>query len=494
MARNSRYGLVALVTGALALLLGAQAQESGVPRGSVTLAKGAPRPRGRNYYVSPTGSASGDGSIGKPWDLQTALSQPSTVQPGDKIWLRGGTYTGVFNSYLNGDAANPIVVQQYPGERATIDGGNSRGVTILTVAGSHTWFWGFEVTSSYGLRTSNQTGPAPSDVLYGAAIDIDQSNDHPGLRFINLVLHDTRAGFGWWKQAVDSEIYGSLIYYNGWSAPDGVHGHGIYAQNQIGTKRAVDNIVFYQFSHGFHAYGSTKAYLDNFYLEGNTIFMNGEIGADGERNILIGGDGIAHNPQLVSNYLYYGPTGPGSAFKLGYGAPCSNPIVTGNYCANGTQFYCGSMTISGNTFYGGVSFSKNQFAANTFLTSRPTGTQVFVRPNLYEAGRANITVYNWNDLDTVNVGLGSIMTVGDSYEVRNAQNFFGPPVLTGTYDGRPLAIRTSGLVNAQPIGYSAAIPEVTDLKVFVLLRTNSVRRPLLAPTQPARRLQQPARP
>ena len=34
-------------------------------------------------------------------------------------------------------------------------------------------------------------------------------------------------------------------------------------------------------------------------------------------------------------------------------------------------------------------------------TSRPPGTKVFVRPNRYEAGRANITVYNWNLADTV---------------------------------------------------------------------------------------------
>ena len=31
-------------------------------------------------------------SFGNPWDLDTALSQPSSVQPGDVIWLLGGTY------------------------------------------------------------------------------------------------------------------------------------------------------------------------------------------------------------------------------------------------------------------------------------------------------------------------------------------------------------------------------------------------------------------
>ncbi len=76
-----------------------------------------------DFYVSPTASASGTGSIGNPWKLQTALNHPSAVKPGDTIWLRGGTYTGApFTSNLNGTSASPIIVRQYPGERATIDG------------------------------------------------------------------------------------------------------------------------------------------------------------------------------------------------------------------------------------------------------------------------------------------------------------------------------------------------------------------------------------
>src|SRR5512140_467027 len=78
-----------------------------------------------DFYASPTGSTStgpGTGTITNPWSLQTALSQPAAVQPGDTIWLRGGKYTGNFTSYLTGMARAPIVVRQYPGERATLDG------------------------------------------------------------------------------------------------------------------------------------------------------------------------------------------------------------------------------------------------------------------------------------------------------------------------------------------------------------------------------------
>ena len=74
------------------------------------------------FYVAPDGTPSGDGSINKPWNLQTALSQPAAVKPGDVIWVRGGTYVGNFQSSLSGTANSPIVVREFSGERATLDG------------------------------------------------------------------------------------------------------------------------------------------------------------------------------------------------------------------------------------------------------------------------------------------------------------------------------------------------------------------------------------
>jgi hypothetical protein len=47
---------------------------------------------GPQYYAAPSGSSAGDGSIEKPWDLDTALSNAKNIQPGATIWLRGGLY------------------------------------------------------------------------------------------------------------------------------------------------------------------------------------------------------------------------------------------------------------------------------------------------------------------------------------------------------------------------------------------------------------------
>ena len=388
-----------------------------------------------DFYVSPGAASNGDGSLGNPWKLQTAIGFNSPVQPGDTIWVRGGTYAGTYHSYLEGTATSPVIVRTFPGEHAVIDGGNSNRVTIFIVEGSYTWYWGLEIMSSYGHRTSTQAGPAPSDILYGAGIDIYQSGSHPGLKFINLIIHDTRAGFGWWDEATDSEIYGSIIYYNGWQGSDDGHGHGIYGQNPSGsTKKVTDSVVFSNFGEGMQFYASS-VYVNNITLEGNTLLQNG-IGNDYTRNVLVGGDHPAQNPNLISNYLYYGPGGPATGLKLGLsGSMCQNAILTGNYVANRIQTFCSSMTISGNTFYGSIEgFSQAQFPNNNYYSSRPSGVKIFIRPNQYEFGRANITVFNWDGspLGRCRSELGPMRGPGirDPQRARHAWERLSPQVRT----------------------------------------------------------------
>ena len=85
----------------------------------------------------------------------------------------------------------------------------------------------------------------PTDIYRPDGIQVVQSSSTgSGLKFINLVIHDARQGISYWKEAVDSEINGCLIYYNGWQGTDRGHGHGIYTQNHTGTKKMIDNIIF----------------------------------------------------------------------------------------------------------------------------------------------------------------------------------------------------------------------------------------------------------
>jgi hypothetical protein len=397
------------------------------------------------------------------------------VNPGDTIWLRGGTYAGIYTGRLVGTSSSPIVVRQYAGERAIIDGGNSNGAAIFVIQGSYTWYWGFEVMSSNTDRVSTVSGSSPpgSEIPRGEGVMIDQSSPHPGLKFINMIVHDARQGFSFWDQAQDSEIYGCVIYYNGWSAPDGGHGHGIYVQNQTGTRKITDTILFSGFRYGIHAYGSATAYLNNLDIEGNTTFNAGNLGGTA-RNFLLGGEAglVAQNPLVKNNYMYR-LAGGSDDFNMGYNGSCSNSTVTSNYISNGTSLgNCLPVSMTGNTFYGSISgFTQSQYPSNTYYSSRPTGVKVFIRPNAYEAGRANITIYNWDLVGSVNVDLSGILSSGDGYEIRNAHDFFGSPVVTGTYTGATIAIPMTGLSVAAPVGWAAPPPSGPEFGVFVVTAT-----------------------
>ncbi len=441
---------------------------------------------GADFYAAPNASANGTGSFSNPWRLQDALNQPSSVHPGDTIWLRGGTYSGTFVSNLNGTAASPIIVRQYAGELATLDGGSST-TCVLSTRGSYTWFWGFEVMSSDTTRQSSQPGSNPSDIHRGDAIQIWQTQTVPGLKFINLIIHDARQGFSFWQEATDAEINGCLVYYNGWNGTDRGHGHGIYTQNQTGTKHIVDNIIFENFDHGIQGYGSSSAHLINYDIHGNTFSASGEMASPpGGRNLLIGGDSTAQNISVANNFLYYqAAESPDSAFQLGYGAGCSGTTVSTNYVSNNTAFAGGCLptSMTGNTFYGSTSgFPQSSYPNNTYTTTRPTALQVFVRPNAYEAGRANITVFNWPNQSSVSVDLTGVLAPGTGFEVRNAADFLGAPVLAGTYGGGSISLPMTGLSVAAPVGWSSPAATGPEFNVFVLLPASPGGTPTPSPS------------
>jgi hypothetical protein len=428
----------------------------------------------RDLYVSPNGSSSNDGSASRPLDLTKALSPSSPAKAGDTIWLRGGTYRGTYVSDLTGTASAPIIVRQYPGERAIIDTNPSQSDGILA-RGAYTWFWGFEITNSNPNRYSSQTGSWPTDVPRGYGVTARGR----ALKFINMVVHDMANGFGVWIESVDTEVYGSIAYNNGWQAPDRAHGHGIYAQNQSGRMRLTDNILFNQFSHGLHGYGSGAAFLDYITMEGNIAFNNGIISKDGlARELLLGGGVRAASPEVKSNSTY------GAQVNVGYGAGCTNAQVTGNYfVGTGVAIVNCAGTVTGNTMYSiyGVQTLPTSHANNTFLSTPPTSATVRVRPNRYEAGRAHIAVYNWQDKPQVSLDLsGTGLTVGQSFEIRDAQNYFGSsPVFSGVYNGSAVTIPMSGLTVGVPVGTVPVAPRHTAPRfgAFVVVPTSGASQP-----------------
>jgi Bacterial Ig domain/Right handed beta helix region len=427
---------------------------------------------GHQYYVAPNGSASNPGTITSPLSLDKALSSSSPAVAGDTIWVRGGTYSGAYVSYLTGSAAAPIVVRNYNGERAILDANNaaanSAGI-LLSVFGANTWFWGLEITDSNPNRVDSGGPDTPNGVYL---------NSSSNIKFINMIVHDMPGqGMGLWAENTDAEVNGCLVYYNGTNHWD----HGIYLQNKTGTKTLKDNILLEQASHGIHAYGSDVAFLDNITLNGNTVFESGGLLGGAERNILLGGLSVAHNPVVTSNYTYFRSANGNS--NIGYSAGTANAVVTNNYFIAGNvaeRFVINAgATVTGNFFEGDLDPSNlpSLYPSNTYVGSKPTsGSTVFVRPNQYETGRANITVYNWSHGSSVSANLSSAgLASGDGFEIRDAFNYFGSPVVTGTYTGSPVSIPMGGLSTATPIGNGLVHPIHTapEFGAFILLKTSA---------------------
>lgn len=431
--------------------------------------------QGRALYVAPNGVAGRDGSLANPIDLASALSAGGPARPGDTIWLRGGTYSGAFTSTLNGTASAPITVRQYPGERATLDNGATPTLPTLVVNGSWTTFWGFEIMNSNPTRFIDVSGRGTGLDVYG-----------PNTKFINLVIHDAQNGVGLWSSAVNAELYGSLIYNNGIEWTDRGHGHSIYTQNASGTKRLEDNIMFNGFSFGIHAYTQGGA-IDNFVMDGNVSFNHGNLSSGGRKsNLLLGGGQVARNPIITNNHLYNSPATGGRGADLGYGTACASGRVQNNVFVSDTalMFNCSATTLSGNHIYGGYNFPAGTYSSNTYYSARPAGSWVTVRPNRYEPGRGHIVIYNWARAGQVAVNLAQAgLAPGDGYEIKDAQNFYGPPVVNGVYNGGTVNVPMTSNVVALPIGNAHVTPQHTglDFGVFVVLRTSGSTGPT-APT------------
>ena len=72
------------------------------------------------------------------------------------------------------------------------------------------------------------------------------------------------------------------------------------------------------------------------------------------------------------------------------------------------------------------------------------------------------------------VDLSSVLQPGDSFEVRNVQDYFGPPVRAGTYGGGTISFPMTAMQPPAPIGGSAAPPAITgpEFNVFVVTKLN----------------------
>jgi len=369
-------------------------------------------PSTADYYVAPDGKPGNAGSKDSPWDLATAISGGRKIEPGSTIWVRGGTYTGKFQARLAGTEAAPIQLRGVAGERAVL---LNCGMQV-DQGSDYLWIRDLEIAGDAPIekRVTDQTGSWPKDLPGSAGIEIRAGR---GCKFINLVIHDNLlGGVGWWAGSTDSEMHGCILYNNGWKAPDRTHGHCIYVQNQEGVK-TISNCILtvpeWGGSYTMHAYGSKKAYVDNFAIEDNIAYERGPF--------LIGGGRPSNHIRVARNYLH------GIPLQVGMTKENEDCEVRDNIVARGK--------ISINNY--------KKVVDEGNVRELPASKSVLI-PNKYDPARAHVAVFNGAKAAQVALDVSTLLKPGDAFRLLDPKDVYGKPVLEGKIEGPTLSIPMNG--------------------------------------------------
>jgi hypothetical protein len=414
---NLRLGLVAAGLWMATVLDAARAQSPPEAGWSELVPKVA---GARDYYVAADGKSTNPGTLAAPWNLASALAGQHKIAPGDAIWVRGGKYQEPLKLMLAGKPGAPIHVRAYPGERATI----LDSTLFVGPPSQFVWIWDLEITTTITPqeRVIKESGSHPQSLprRFRDGININHTDSdvvYSGLKFIDLVIHDTLQGISFWVDAVDSEVHGCLIHENGWNAPDRGHGHCIYTQNRNGVKTISNCIMSAKFDGAYtiHAYGSDHAYVDNYVVEDNIAYQNGPV--------LVGGGRPSHDIKILHNYLY------GVSMRTGYGARQNEDCeVRDNIIAKGTLR---------------IDRYKDVVQEGNSQTVVPEHKAVVIL-NKYDPNRAHLAVYNGAKSPKVTVDVSTFLKPGERFRLLNPRDVFGEPVLSGTCEGSTIALPMQG--------------------------------------------------
>jgi len=453
---------------------------------------------GANWYVATTGS--GNGSFGSPWSLQTAITN-SLINPGDNVWLLGGTYFPTatvsdlgnnvqgWKATIAGTSGNQITFASYPGQWAAID-----REWFLNYQAGYLCFSNLEFYDS--LKGHNLT-----NIYYpqGPWVHFPMGSQ-TGFSWVNCVIHDVDNCFG---NGIYS-VRGCIFWYVGWNTLE----HVCYPAPASFT----GNIS------AWHLQNVINFETANALIESNIMFGGGNT-EPAIPNACSDIDGVGYNETIDHNYTYNrlstavtsvslnmnsGASGtvkifdniwvaPAPVLQLGYGTFGTVSIMNDTNYASSTNYPAGVMAwkaISGascdyNSYYAvpsgnspnlpvftlngsyNKSFATWQsdtgFDAHTVVGTYPgqmPPNSVQVIPNADVAKRANIAIYNWTLANNVSVSLAGVLNSGDSYNLYSAQNYNGGnvsgavPIQSGTYNGTGISVPMTNLTVA-PILYGS---------------------------------------
>lgn len=316
----------------------------------------ANRPVLTGYFVSPSGNDANPGTETLPW--KTIGKAAGRVLPGDKVYLRGGTYVEYVSVNRSGTQAQPIQFMAYPGETPVLDGQNvlpNSADGLFTIDGNWVELSGIEV------KNSTYMGVA----LYGYHNTVTNVFVHHSYRngiYINgdyNTVQDSRV----WRNSMHSE-FGKEIGSSGIAASfnefgDRITDYPIIRRNivwenwgqgidvhHVNYALIEDNITHDNYTNNLYIHDLTNALAQR-----NLVYMdmtNTYMANYGDKvGILMGEEyspPIAKNIQVINN-IVYGNHRNLFWYTGNLGSGMENVLIANNTFVNGTGVSAGNSNI-----------------------------------------------------------------------------------------------------------------------------------------------------
>lgn len=259
-----------------------------IPLGFAELA--APSNSARNYYVSPSGKDTNDGSKAHPW--ATIQRASNHVQPGATVHVAPGTYVGPVTTKVSGTASERIQFVSDVQWGALIRASSTD--IVWTNLGDYVDIAGFDIAGSDPETCNGIINYASEVRIVGNNVHDLGHNDEACKFGSGIVNHQNRAGH-------DDDIVGNVVHDIGDFSHTRQFHHGIYHANFRGHIQ--NNLIYRCEGWGIHLWHAANEVV----IANNTIFNNGYGG------ILIGdGDdpggfppGMVNDNTVVANNIVY---------------------------------------------------------------------------------------------------------------------------------------------------------------------------------------------
>jgi len=300
---------------------------------ALTFIFSAPFATATTYYVATNGNNGNPGTLSQPW--ATLQHAADTIGPGDIVQVRAGDYQGA-NFETSGTAAQPIVVEAYPGESPAItsdnpqtpDGFNIEGASYMTIDG-----FTINGRSRAGIRAV--------------------TCEHVTVRNNSV---DQSGVFGIFTGFCDDMLIENNV------ATRSVEQHGIYVSNSGDRPVIRGNVLWGNSRCGIHMNGDGTeggdGIISDALVEGNVIYDNGVDGGSG-----INMDGVQDS--LIRNNLVYENHASGiSLYRIDGGGPSSGNRVLNNtivVASDGRWALNIQDGATGNTFLNNILHNNHSF-------------------------------------------------------------------------------------------------------------------------------------